>query len=92
MVENAKSTIATNKIYLNHGKTLLKALEVSAEPIAAKMKEKTTAGPAFSAAAIPVRENNPAPIMAPIPKATKDVAESVFFNPFSLSSASSRSW
>jgi hypothetical protein len=37
----------------------------------------TTAGPAFSAAAIPVNENNPAPIMAPTPRATRDLADKV---------------
>jgi hypothetical protein len=36
-----------------------------------------TAGPAFSAAAIPVNENNPAPIMAPTPRATRDLADKV---------------
>ena len=39
-----------------------------------------TAGPAFSAAAIPVRENNPAPIIAPIPKATRLMLLSERFN------------
>lgn len=47
-----------------------------------------TAGPAFSAAAIPVRENNPAPMMAPIPNATNEVEDKVLFKPFSLSLAS----
>jgi hypothetical protein len=46
------------------------------------------AGPAFIDAAKPVIENNPAPIMAPIPKATNPGAVSVFFNPFSDSEAS----
>ncbi len=38
------------------------------QPIAATRKESTTAGPAFSAAAMPVSENNPAPMMAPMPR------------------------
>jgi hypothetical protein len=50
------------------------------------------AGPAFADAARPVIENNPAPIIAPIPSATNPDALSVFFNPFSESSASAKSW
>ena len=38
---------------------------------AAGANAMVTAGPAFSEAAIPVSENNPAPIIAPIPKATR---------------------
>jgi hypothetical protein len=37
------------------------------------------AGPAWLAAAIPVIENNPAPMMAPIPKAIKPQAPKVLF-------------
>ena len=47
-----------------------------------------TAGPAFKAAADAVLTNKPAPIMAPIPKATKEPALNVRFKPFSLSEAS----
>ena len=38
------------------------------------------AGPAFSAAAMPVREKMPAPMMAPIPNATRLPGPSVRFN------------
>ena len=38
------------------------------------------AGPAFSAAAIPVSENSPAPMMAPIPSATRLSGPSVRFS------------
>src|SRR5690606_4016702 len=46
---------------------------------AAIMNERITAGPAFSAAAIPVREKSPAPIIAPTPRETRPVLESVRF-------------
>ena len=39
-----------------------------------------TAGPAFYAAAIPVSENNPAPIIAPIPKAIRFILLNYRFN------------
>jgi hypothetical protein len=52
------------------------------------MKDRVTAGPALSAAAIPVNENNPAPIIAPTPRATRDRADNVLFSPFSSSDAS----
>ena len=50
------------------------------------------AGPAFADAARPVIENSPAPIMAPIPRATNPGAVNVFFYPFSESAASFKSW
>jgi hypothetical protein len=50
------------------------------------------AGPAFADAASPVIENSPAPIMAPIPRATNPGAVNVFFHPFSESAASFKSW
>jgi hypothetical protein len=46
------------------------------------------AGPAFIEAANPVIENNPAPMIAPIPSATNPGAVNVFFSPFSDSEAS----
>jgi hypothetical protein len=49
------------------------------------MNDIVTAGPAASAAAAPVLTNNPAPIMAPIPKAIRLLAPSVRFKPDSLS-------
>ena len=42
-----------------------------------------TDGPACSADAAAVLTNKPAPIIAPIPRATNPGAVSVFFNPFS---------
>src|SRR5258708_39700070 len=45
--------------------------------MAASTKLSTTAGPAFCAAVIPVRENNPAPIIAPMPNATNCAGPSV---------------
>jgi hypothetical protein len=50
------------------------------------------AGPAFAEAARPVIEKRPAPMMAPIPSATSPGAVNVFFNPFSESAASFKSW
>ena len=47
-----------------------------------------TDGPAFCAAAVAVLTKSPAPMMAPIPKATNDQAVKVLFNPFSDSDAS----
>ncbi len=38
------------------------------------------AGPAFSAAAIPVSENSPAPMIAPIPSATRLIGPRVRFS------------
>jgi hypothetical protein len=38
----------------------------------------------LSAAAIPVNENRPAPIIAPTPRATRDLADNVLFRPFRL--------
>jgi hypothetical protein len=61
------------------------------QPNAATRNEIVIAGPALVAAAIPVIENSPAPIMAPTPSATNPGAVSVFFNPFSDSDASARS-
>ena len=52
------------------------------------MKDNVTAGPALSAAAIPVNENNPAPMIAPTPSATNERADNVLFRPFSSSEAS----
>jgi hypothetical protein len=46
------------------------------------------AGPALLAAASPVMEKRPAPIMAPIPRATSEPAPSDFLRPFSVSAAS----
>jgi hypothetical protein len=46
------------------------------------------AGPAWLAAAPPVIENKPAPMIAPIPNATNDLEPKVFFKPFSVSVAS----
>ena len=45
-------------------------------------------GPALAAAAPPVIEKRPAPIIAPMPSATSEVAERVFFSPLSDSLAS----
>src|SRR5579872_2090842 len=46
-------------------------MPAKAQPMAAITKDSTTAGPALSAAAMPVRENSPAPMMAPMPRATR---------------------
>ena len=54
-------------------------MPAKAQPIAATTKESTTAGPAFSAAAMPVSENSPAPMIAPMPSATRFTGPSVFF-------------
>ena len=43
------------------------------------MNESTTAGPALSAAAMPVSENRPAPMIAPMPSATRFTGPSVRF-------------
>src|SRR5215212_307007 len=47
--------------------------------MAATTNESTTAGPAWSAAAIPVSENRPAPMIAPMPRATRLTGPRVFF-------------
>src|ERR1051326_249118 len=52
-------------------------MPANAQPMAATTKESTTAGPAWSAAAMPVSENKPAPIIAPMPKATRLTGPSV---------------
>jgi hypothetical protein len=53
------------------------------------INEIITAGPAWSAAAIPVRENNPAPMIAPIPRAIRPELERVLLSvPSPLCSAS----
>ena len=44
------------------------------------MKEMVTAGPAFSAAASPVNEKIPAPMIAPTPSVTRLKELSVLFN------------
>ena len=54
-------------------------MPAKAQPMAAITKESTTAGPALSAAAIPVNENSPAPMMAPMPRATRLNGPRVFF-------------
>jgi hypothetical protein len=56
--------------------------------MAATSMEMAMAGPAFWAAATPVRENSPAPMIAPIPKAMRFPGPSVRF---SLTSAPSDS-
>src|SRR5262245_30402235 len=48
--------------------------------MAATTMDSTTAGPAFCAAARPVSENRPAPIMAPIPSAIRLLAPSDRFS------------
>ena len=50
------------------------------------MNEIVTAGPALFAAAEPVIENNPAPMIAPIPSKTNALAPSVFAKPCSFDS------
>src|SRR6185436_9483618 len=60
----------------------------SAQPTPAMINPIVTAGPALFAAAAAVRTNKPAPMIAPIPSATRLVAFSVRFNPFSESSTS----
>jgi hypothetical protein len=57
-----------------------------AHPTAASINDKVTAGPALSAAAIPVNENNRATI-APTPSATRDLEDNVLLT-FSSSEAS----
>src|SRR5260370_597673 len=42
-------------------------MPASAQPSAASMNDSTMAGPALSAAATPVSENRPAPMIAPMP-------------------------
>src|ERR1022692_3728163 len=63
-------------------------MPAKAQPMAATTNERTTPGPAFSAAAMPVSENRPAPIMAPMPSATRFTGPSVRLSECSLSSAS----
>src|SRR4051794_27410359 len=55
--------------------------------------ERAMAGPAFSAAAVPVSTKNPAPMIAPMPRVTRFIAVSVRFSPpcSSLASASALS-
>ena len=61
--------------------------------MAAKIKEIDTAAPAWSAAAAAVRTNNPAPIIAPMPKAIKLLAVKVLLRVFLLLSlVSSSNW
>src|SRR5579862_4354125 len=55
-------------------------MPAKAQPTAAITNESTTAGPAFSAAAMPVSENRPAPMMAPIPSATRFTGPRVLAN------------
>src|SRR5580704_2455989 len=59
--------------------------------MAATMKPSVTDGPAQLAAAAAVRTKRPAPMIAPMPSPTSDVALSVRDSPFSELSASSRS-
>src|SRR5258707_5720015 len=63
-------------------------MPAKAQPIAATTKESTAAGLALSAAAMPVSEKSPAPMIAPIPSATRLTAPSVFFRCVSPASAS----
>src|SRR5215471_8551582 len=63
-------------------------MPAKAQPIAATTKESTTAGPALSAAAMPVSENKPAPMIAPMPRAIKLNGPSVFLRCCSPPSAS----
>lgn len=54
--------------------------------------ESITAGPALSAAAIPVKEKSPAPIIAPTPRAIRPELVNVLFKePYPLCSASATS-
>src|SRR5258708_7798945 len=46
-------------------------MPAKAQPRAAMRNERTTAGPAFSAAAMPESENKPAPMIEPMPRAIK---------------------
>src|ERR1039457_7103536 len=64
-------------------------MPANAHPIAAMRNEITTAGPALLAAAIPVSENRPAPMIAPIPSAIRLIGPSVRFSECSESSDSS---
>src|ERR1035438_3229536 len=52
-------------------------MPAKAHPTAAIMKEKTTAGPALSCAALGVRAKRPAPMMAPMPRAIRFTGPSV---------------
>ena len=52
------------------------------------MNDMETAGPALCAAAVPVMENKPAPMIAPIPIIVKLVAVRVLFKGFPSSPAS----
>ena len=60
--------------------------------MAATINPKVTEGPAFCAAAAAVLTNNPAPIMAPMPSATRAPEPSVRLSPFSESPASAINW
>ena len=60
--------------------------------MAAKIKPSVTDGPAFCAAAAAVLTNKPAPMIAPMPRATSEPAVRVRFKPFSESLASSIKW
>src|ERR1035438_9552154 len=65
-------------------------MPAKAQPTAATTKESTTAGPALSAATMPVSENSPAPMMAPMPSATRLTGPSVRFKWWVVSSDSAR--
>jgi hypothetical protein len=56
--------------------------------IAAKTKEIEIPGPAYSAAACPVKTKSPAPMIAPIPIIVRLVAVNVLFKPWRVSDAS----
>ena len=56
--------------------------------MAATIKPMVTDGPALLAAAAAVRTNKPAPIIAPIPSATRLAALRVLFRPLSPSDES----
>ncbi len=58
--------------------------------MAAMANEITTAGPAFSAAAMPVSENSPAPMIAPMPSPTRLQGPRVRSRPWPPPSASRR--
>ena len=64
-----------------------KKMKINVERFSAIKNEKVTAGPAISAATIPVNEKRPAPIMAPIPSVIKLKEFRVFLSPCSESPA-----
>ena len=63
-------------------------MAASPQAIAARMNEITTAGPALSAACLPVSTKMPVPMMTPTPKTVRSQADRLFLSLCSGSSVS----